>query len=136
MSGRTNFMGQDSRRGRIVVLGMHRSGTSCVGELLMAMGAYFGSSGIGTSGNVENPRGLFERRDLRAVCHCILQRMRAEWWASSRISSTRMPTAARAAVEGLLAPMLADLNAHEPWFIKEPRLCLLLPMLRERLGEV
>jgi len=32
--------------------------------------------------------------------------------------------------------MLADLDAHRPWFVKEPRLCLLLPMLRAQLGTV
>ncbi|HEX6119471.1 MAG TPA: hypothetical protein VFZ03_08455 [Dongiaceae bacterium] len=115
------------------MLGMHRSGTSCVAELLLAMGAYFRSSGM-PIGNAENPHGLFERMDLHGVCHLILQQMRAEWWAPSRLSSERLPARLRPPVEDMLTPMLADLNAHEPWFIKEPRLCLLLPMLRARFG--
>jgi hypothetical protein len=114
---------------------MHRSGTSCVGELLMAMGAYFRPSGA-PRGSMENPHGLFERKDLRRICHLILQQMRAEWWAPSRLSSEPLAARARAQVEDMLTPMLADLNAHEPWFIKEPRLCLLLPMLRERFGNI
>ena len=120
----------------IVVLGMHRSGTSCVGELLAAMGAYFGPPGMGTGGNIENPHGLFERKDLRQLCHFILQQARAEWWMTSRFSPDRVPAAARARIDEMLAPMLADLNAHEPWFIKEPRLCILLPMLRQRFGDI
>lgn len=122
--------------GRIVVLGMHRSGTSCVGELLAAMGAYFGPHDMGTGGNVENPHGLFERRDLRRLCHFILQQARAEWWATSRFSPERPPPDAEARIAEMLAPMLADLNAHEPWFVKEPRLCILLPMLRAQFGPV
>ena len=122
--------------GRIVVLGMHRSGTSCVGELLAAMGAYFGPAAMGTGGNVENPHGLFERRDLRRLCHFILQQARAEWWATSRFSPGRLPPEARTQVADMLAPMLVDLDAHEPWFIKEPRLCILLPMLCAQLGPV
>jgi hypothetical protein len=122
--------------GRIVVLGMHRSGTSCVGELLAAMGAYFGPPGMGTGGNIENPHGLFERKDLRQLCHFILKQARADWWVTSRFSVDRVPAAARAQVDDMLAPMLADLNAHEPWFVKEPRLCILLPMLRQRFGTV
>jgi hypothetical protein len=114
---------------------MHRSGTSCVGELLTAMGAYFRPSGA-PRGSAENPHGLFERKDLRRICHFILQQMRAEWWAPSRLSSESLAAGVRARVEDMLTPMLADLNAHEPWFIKEPRLCLLLPMLRERLGNI
>ena len=120
--------------GRIVVLGMHRSGTSCVGELLTAMDAYFGPRDMGTSGNAENPHGLFERRDLRRLCHFILQRARAEWWATSRFGPDRLPAETGAQVAGMLTPMLADLDAHEPWFVKEPRLCILLPMLRAQLG--
>jgi hypothetical protein len=122
--------------GRIVVLGMHRSGTSCVGELLAAMGAYFGPSEMGTSGNAENPHGLFERRDLRWLCHFILQQARAEWWATSRFSRDRLPVEAGARIAEMLAPILADLDVHEPWFVKEPRLCILLPMLRAQLGPV
>ena len=122
--------------GRIVVLGMHRSGTSCVGELLAAMGAYFGPTSMGTSGTVENPHGPFERRDLRRLCHFILKQARADWWATSRFSPDRLPADSGARIADMLAPMLADLNAHEPWFIKEPRLCILLPMLRAQLGPV
>jgi len=120
--------------GRIVVLGMHRSGTSCIGELLAVMGAYFGPQGMGTGGSVENPHGLFERADLRRLCHFVLNQARAEWWTTSHFSPDRVPAAARAQVDGMLASMLADLNAHEPWFIKEPRLCILLPMLRHYFG--
>lgn len=126
----------DRDRGRIVVLGMHRSGTSCVGELLAAMGAYFGPSAMGTGDNIENPHGLFERRDLRRLCHFILQQARAEWWATSRFSVDRLPAEAGARIDDMLAAMLADLDAHEPWSIKEPRLCILLPMLRAQLGPV
>lgn len=122
--------------GRIVVLGMHRSGTSCVGELLAAMGAYFGPSEMGTVGNIENPHGLFERRDLRRLCHFILQQARAEWWATSRFAADRLPAETGARIAELLAPMRADLDAHEPWFVKEPRLCILLPLLRAQLGPV
>ena len=122
--------------GRIVVLGMHRSGTSCVGELLVAMGAYLGPRGMGTTGTVDNPHGPFERRDLRRLCHLMLKQARADWWATSRLSADRMPGQIGARIADMLAPMLADLNAHEPWFIKEPRLCILLPMLRAQLGPV
>jgi hypothetical protein len=128
--------GGGNHPGGIVVLGMHRSGTSCVGELLAAMGAYFGPPDIGTSGNVENPHGLFERRDLRHICHFILQQTRSEWWKTSAFSPGRLPDTGRARVDVLLAPMVADLSAHEPWFIKEPRLCVLLPMLQEKLGRI
>ena len=85
---------------------------------------------------IERGHGLFERRDLRRLCHFMLQQARAEWWATSRVSPDRLPAQAGARIADMLTPMLADLDAHGPWFIKEPRLCILLPMLRPQLGRV
>ena len=53
---------------QLIVLGMHRSGTSSVTRLLNLAGAYFGAEGIATETNDENPKGFWERRDARAVC--------------------------------------------------------------------
>jgi hypothetical protein len=128
--------GAGDRAGRIVVLGMHRSGTSCVAELLAAMGAYFRPAGMTPRGNEQNPHGLFERMDLRRICHFALRSMGGDWWETSRLPTRALPAVARARIADMLPPMLAELDAHEPWFIKEPRLCLLLPMLREPLGSI
>jgi hypothetical protein len=127
--------GAGDKAGRIVVLGMHRSGTSCVAELLVAMGAYFRPVGMTPRGNEQNPHGLFERMDLRRICHFALRSIGADWWETSRLSC-RLPAEAHARIADQMAPMLAELDAHEPWFIKEPRLCLLLPVLREPLGPI
>jgi hypothetical protein len=94
--------------GRIVVPGMHRFGTSCVGELLAAMGAHFAPA------VVAKPHGLFDRRDLWRLCHFILPQARAEWWAASRFSPDPLPAEASARIAELLKPMLADLDAHQP----------------------
>lgn len=51
---------------QLVILGMHRSGTSGVTRLLNMAGAYFGPPGIATDANEENPKGFWERRDVRA----------------------------------------------------------------------
>ena len=51
---------------QLLVLGMHRSGTSSVTRLLNMAGAYFGPEGIATDPNDENPKGFWERRDVGA----------------------------------------------------------------------
>ena len=43
---------------QILVLGMHRSGTSMVARLLNMMGAIFAPEGVSTGANQENPKGL------------------------------------------------------------------------------
>ena len=99
--------GAGDKAGRIVVLGMHRSGTSCVAELLVAMGAYFRPAGMTPRGNEQNPHGLFERMDLRRICHFALRSMGGDWWETSRLSLCALPAAARAHIADMLPPMLA-----------------------------
>ena len=50
---------------QLIVLGMHRSGTSVLARLLNLMGAYFGPEGSSTGANEENHKGFWERRDVR-----------------------------------------------------------------------
>jgi len=111
------------------VLGMHRSGTSCVGNLLTRLGLYFGDESISTGAGRENPKGFFERRDVREVCDTILQGVGCDWWAVTDFSPDRVPAAVRAEAGEKFSRVLAELEEHRPWFIKEPRLCHVWPVL-------
>jgi O-antigen biosynthesis protein len=108
---------------------MHRSGTSCVGNLLTRMGVYFGNEEASIPAGTENPKGFFERRDLRDICDAILQGSGCDWWAVSDFSPERVPAAVRTEVNASFAKTLEELQQHQPWFIKEPRLCLIWPVL-------
>ena len=118
---------------QIIVLGMHRSGTSCVTRLVNMMGAYFGPEGIATGASGENPRGFWERRDVRRLCDGLLQGAGVDWWKVSDFAVDRIPVEVRAEAEARFEGILDDLDAHRPWVIKEPRLCLLLPALLSQL---
>ncbi|NLD75441.1 MAG: hypothetical protein GX643_02120, partial [Acidimicrobiales bacterium] len=112
---------------------MHRSGTSGVTRLLNLAGAYFGPDGIATEPNEENPKGFWERRDVRRICDALLHGGGYDWYRLDGFSTDRIP---QAVVEEQLAAfdeVLADLDQHRPWVVKEPRLCLLLPLLLPRL---
>jgi hypothetical protein len=124
----------EAERRQIVVLGMHRSGTSCVGNLLTRLGAYFGDAAISTGAAPENPKGFFERRDVREVCDTILQGSGCDWWSVNDFSPERVPAAVRAEANEKFARVLEDLEAHRPWFIKEPRLCLTFPLLARQVA--
>ena len=56
----------------IVVLGMHRSGTSSVTGLLERCGVWLGRESEMTGASSQNPKGFFERRDLRNICDALL----------------------------------------------------------------
>ncbi|MEZ5140511.1 MAG: hypothetical protein R2711_17570 [Acidimicrobiales bacterium] len=118
---------------QLLVLGMHRSGTSMVTRLLNLAGAYFGPEGIATEANEENPKGFWERRDVRAICDALLVGSDADWWRAADFDAASIPPAVLDEELPKLRRLILELDAHRPWVVKEPRLCLLLPVLRPLL---
>lgn len=117
----------------IVVLGMHRSGTSALTGALAGMGCFVGFEGELTSASHENPNGFFERRDLRTICDALLFSADADWWKVSSFETDAISLRVRAeqqkAFASVVEKMAAAAGDQEGWCIKEPRLCLLLPVL-------
>lgn len=118
---------------QLIVLGMHRSGTSSVTRLLNLAGAYFGPEGIATDSNEENPKGFWERRDVRDVCDGLLLGSGFDWWRIAGFEVGKIPEAVRRERMQQFQGIVHRLDAHRPWVIKEPRLCLLTPILRPTL---
>ena len=118
---------------QIVVLGMHRSGTSALARVLNLAGAYFGAEGVATPANVENRKGFWEREDVRALNDAALHSLRCDWDAVANFDIAAIARQELAALKSGAADIVAKLDAHRPWFVKEPRLCLLLPIWRPSL---
>jgi len=114
--------------GQIVVLGMHRSGTSSVAGLLARMGAHVGPQDDLLVGP-DNPKGHYESGRLHGACLRRLAAAGGDWMHPP----TSSPPAAVDAFRREVAALLDGFEAHRPWLIKEPRLCLLvrelLPLL-------
>jgi hypothetical protein len=115
---------------QLIVLGMHRSGTSSVTRLLNLAGAYFGPEGSATEANDENPKGFWERRDVRDVCDGLLLGGGFDWWRVADFDVDRISEAARAEHLEAFRRIVLGLDAHRPWVIKEPRLSVLMPLVR------
>lgn len=118
----------------IIVLGMHRSGTSCIAGLLQLFGAYAGEPGSFLRDPDENPRGFVERGDLHMACVGALRRRGGDWSVPLGWDIAAEP-AARAQLRADWQPIAASLAARAPWLIKEPRLCLLFGELREYVAQ-
>jgi hypothetical protein len=118
---------------QLMVLGMHRSGTSVLARVLNLMGAWFGPEGIGTGANAENPKGFWERRDVRALNDYVLHSVSCDWNRVSSFDAESVPAEIAGAFRECASRLVLELDAHRPWFIKEPRLCLLLPLWRQVL---
>lgn len=113
----------------LIVVGMHRSGTSALTGALHSLGANVGNSGELTGSSVENKKGFFERRDIRHICDALLHSADADWWKVSDFSTDQVEKAQLDQQRTKFSAIVENLSSTQSWVIKEPRLCLLLPLL-------
>lgn len=118
--------------GQIVVLGMHRSGTSSVAGLLARFGVHVGPAEDLLVGP-DNPKGHYESGRLHGACLRRLADAGGDW----KHPPTRTPAAAVDAFRREVGALVDEFDARRTWLIKEPRLCLvareLLPLLTRPL---
>jgi glycosyltransferase involved in cell wall biosynthesis len=117
----------------LIVLGMHRSGTSAVTGALAHMGIHVGAEEELTPKSWENPSGFFERRDARKICDTLLHRSNADWWKVSAFHTDNANHEAVRAQRPAIRDLIARLDEHGTWVLKEPRLCVLLPIFKHAL---
>ena len=114
---------------------MHRSGTSAITGALGLCGAWVGEEAELTGANVENPHGFWERRDTREICDRLLQAAGADWWKVASFDPEAIPRAVLAEERKKFAGIVTSLAERGTWVLKEPRLCLLLPALRDHVAD-
>lgn len=118
---------------QLIILGMHRSGTSMVTRLVNMMGAYFGPEGVSLGANDENPKGFWERRDVLDLDEALLHAAGADWIRVADFDLDKIPPSTVDSFRTQAAKLILELDAHRPWVMKEPRQCLLFPLWRELL---
>jgi hypothetical protein len=118
---------------QIAVIGMHRSGTSLVAQLLAAMGAYAGKPDDLTPPDVFNPRGYWELRDALTLDEEILGAAGANWREPAEADLTRLTEEQRRRFVARASEIAEHLDAHGTWVVKEPRMTLVFPVWREVL---
>ena len=119
-----------SARPALFVLGMHRSGTSAITGALRHCDVWVGEETELTDANVENPLGFWERRDMRDLCDQMLHSAGADWWRVANFDPKAIPRAALTEQRRKFEKIVSELDNYQAWVIKEPRLCLLMPVLR------
>lgn len=117
----------------ILLVGLHRSGTSLAGSLLAELGVPLPGPLI--DGDRHNPEGYFERADVTDLQERLLIRL-GRWWPS-QAGVRPLPAgwldhpATREAAQELGALLDGETERHStPWAIKDPRTSLLLPLWR------
>jgi glycosyltransferase involved in cell wall biosynthesis len=113
---------------QIIVLGMHRSGTSMVARLLNMMGAYFATETTAMLPTTANPKGYWEREDIRQLNDQVIQSLGMSWDNISDFDSQLLTQELQQHLQDSAQKIIFSLETHRPWMIKDPRLCLLLPL--------
>ncbi|WP_134681696.1 sulfotransferase family protein [Paracoccus ravus] len=113
----------------LVVLGMHRSGTSALSGVLSRMGAVAPRSPIAASES--NPKGFFESRLICALNDDILASSGSDWsdWRSIDMSWLAGKEA-QDLQERALECMQDEFGTAPLFVLKDPRICRILPFWR------
>lgn len=120
----------------ILILGMHRSGTSYLARLMQALGVFIGDDLVGPRKG--NPRGHFEAAPvldfhLRLIAARLSPGRRA--FDDGMLVQEPMDTSFSEAERSESESLLDDLRRDGPWGWKEPRTCLFLPLWQELIPQ-
>ena len=133
-SSRLNFLStipqEKKRTGGFVLLGMHRSGTSMLGGLLVSMGYHVGRPLIGEK--PDNPKGFFELLPVVIQNDEFLKAQNCNWAANMiRYKPERgiQDFTDKIVPDNEMKKSLSFLNnpTNYPWMQKDPRMCITLP---------
>jgi len=81
---------------QIVVLGMHRSGTSAVTRVLNLMGCWAGPEDAFAPADAANPTGYWEHRDVWTLDEAVLRALGSSWCQTHGFDLAHLDAAARA----------------------------------------
>jgi GT2 family glycosyltransferase len=122
-------------RTALLVLGMHRSGTSALTRTLNLLGADL-PHGLIPASTSSNPSGHWESREIQELNDRILEALGARWDDWHPIDAKTLPADAAASFHRRAAEILERDFAQSPLFVlKDPRMCRLLPLWRTALAQ-
>ena len=120
----------------LLVVGMHRSGTSALTGALSILGVDIGTELLPAKSD-ENAKGFFELKEVHSFHERLLLSGGRTWdtpWPVTSSWLDRIATpSAKAELRGILERNFAD---SDLWTVKDPRLCHLLPLWREVLTDL
>jgi len=123
----------------IVILGMHRSGTSVVAQALASGGMYLGQEADLLADQDDNPNGFFERRDVVTLNDEILSSADSSWIKPPSHLANQLNedvgAEKRTSVESIIARLELDAPGGEGWLIKDPRMVITWPYWEDAVGD-
>jgi hypothetical protein len=126
---------KSEKRYCILVLGMHRSGTSALTRVISILGARLPQNLLPPASD-SNPTGFWESQELMQLHDKILQSGDSRWDDWRRFNEQWLASPEAANYRGRLTDYVMKDFADSPLFvIKDPRICRLLPLWLHVLRE-
>ncbi|ETA71982.1 MULTISPECIES: sulfotransferase family protein [Mesorhizobium] len=122
-------------RHAILILGMHRSGTSALGGVINALGAAGPKTPLPS--HAANPRGFFESAPLALAHDELLASVGSSWLDWRQLNPQRINSEATEPYRQKIKQLLIDEFGDEPLIvIKDPRTCRFVPFMLSILNEM
>ena len=115
---------------QILVLGMHRSGTSAFTRLINMMGADMGPAHLIGEPAADNEKGFWERTDVSQLNDRLLAGFDCTWDEIAGFTQEQLAERLTDELRQQLQRIIFQMDTHRPWVLKDPRLCLTLPVWR------
>lgn len=120
----------------ILVLGMHRSGTSATVRVINLLGAHLGDD-LMPAAERNNPRGFWEHRAVVAIHEELLGALDRSWHDIRAMPDNWLSSEAASIARKKLLDLLSEEFSNRPlWAVKDPRLSRLLPLWLQVLGDI
>ena len=127
--------GPSTDRRALVVLGMHRSGTSAVTRVCNLLGMDLGSKLL--SPNSDNEEGFWELEDIYSAHEKLLADIGSAWDDYRALPETWLDHPAAGRFRRRAVSILKDeFSESRFWGVKDPRICRLVPIWLSILGRL
>ena len=119
----------------LLVLGMHRSGTSALPRVLDLVDVALGDDLM--PAGPDNPLGFWEHHGIVSVHEALLAALDRRWDDPRPMPDGWLESdAANDAGKAIAAIVRRDFAGVRRWAVKDPRLCRLMPLWRRVLAEL
>lgn len=116
---------------KILVHGVHRSGTSLTASLLNELGLWYSEEKYKMAPQKDNPKGFWERKDVTELNDAILAQMDLSWFTlTPRLDESRFISIQKHFSEEL-KNIAARIDKRGDWFLKDPRFAMTWPIWRK-----
>lgn len=119
----------------VIVLGMHRSGTSALTRVISLLGLHVGDDASLVDATDDNPAGHWEVEALSLFNEDLLVELGGRWAGPPATEPDDVAAMAGGELGRRGAELLDQAFSGRPFVWKDPRLCLLLPFWREVLDD-